>query len=339
MNSITPNTRSVRIKDVARAAGVSVATVSRVLNAADKVNPATQERVLDAIRELGYRPNLLASNLRRQKTRTLGVVISDIENPHYTEMVRVVEDAAYAGGFRVLLCNTDGSAEKQRSYLRLLSDERTSGVVIAASDPDDPEIAHLLDLGIPVVAFDRPVADPRAHAVLSDNFAAGAAATRHLIDNGYTSIGLVGGPEHLFTGQQRNAGYLAAMEAGGLAPRVARGDFRIDGGRRAARELLTRDAGVDALVLANNLTSIGALEVIQEEGLRVPDDIALVALDDPFWTMVVTPRLTTLAQPVREMARAAAACVSEPQSEPRRVVYDFELRVRQSCPRRKETTP
>ncbi|MEW6637580.1 MAG: LacI family DNA-binding transcriptional regulator, partial [Actinomycetota bacterium] len=150
------------MKDVADRAGVSPATVSRVLNGAATVRPEYRERVLAAIEELGYRPNRLASNLRRRKAETIGVVVSDIENPHFTQMVRAVEDAAYRRGYRVLLCNTDEEPEKQRSYLEVLADERVLGVILSPSDPRGAEISRLLDLGIPVVTFDRTVEDPRA---------------------------------------------------------------------------------------------------------------------------------------------------------------------------------
>ncbi len=324
----------MRMKDVADRAGVSPATVSRVLNGAATVRPEYRERVLAAIEELGYRPNRLASNLRRRKAETIGVVVSDIENPHFTQMVRAVEDAAYRRGYRVLLCNTDEEPEKQRSYLEVLADERVLGVILSPSDPRGAEISRLLDLGIPVVAFDRTVEDPRADAVTVDNRGGLRLATRHLIRAGHRRIGLIGGSRSIETGAERLAGYEAAMLEAHLEPISAEGGFRIEAARAAARELLGAD-GLTALIVANNLMTIGALKALRERGARVPGDIALVAVDDPFWAELVEPPLTALAQPVRQMAESAVDLLFERigkrRKQRRRVVFDFELRVRGSC--------
>src|SRR5918992_2779218 len=159
----------LKISDVARRASVSPATVSRVLNGDPRVGEDYRRRVMRAVAELDYRPNGLARNLRRQRSGTIGVVVPDIENPHFGEMVRAVEDQAFDAGYRVLVCNTDETPEKQRAYLEALIDERVLGVIISPSDPAGAQISRLLDLNIPVVAYDREVLDPRADAVLADN--------------------------------------------------------------------------------------------------------------------------------------------------------------------------
>ncbi len=158
-----------RIRDVAELAGVSPATVSRVLNGSATVAEAKREQVQAVINELGYRPNRTASNLRRQQAQMIGVVISDIENPHFTQMVRAVEDATYRKGYRVLLCNTDEDPAKQRDYLGVLAAERVAGAIISPTDAGAPEISELIDHGTSVVAFDRAVVDRRADAVLAAN--------------------------------------------------------------------------------------------------------------------------------------------------------------------------
>ena len=163
----------LRIRDVAELAGVSPATVSRVLTGSATVAEAKREEVLAVINELGYRPNRTARNLRRQQAQMIGVVISDIENPHFTQMVRAVEDATYRRGYRVLLCNTDEDEAKQRDYLHVLAAERVAGAIISPTDAAAPEISELIDYGTSVVAFDRGVSDRRADAVLAAN-AAGA---------------------------------------------------------------------------------------------------------------------------------------------------------------------
>lgn len=325
----------MRIRDVAERAGVSPATVSRVLNGSSTVGVEYRDRVLRVIEELGYRPNRLASNLRRQKADMIGVVVSDIENPHFTQMVRAVEDAAYKRGYRVLLCNTDETPEKQRSYLEVLAAERVLGVIVSPSDPSGAEIGELLDLEIPVVAFDRTVGDPRADAVVANNARGVRMAVRHLLDGGHERIGFVSGSKSIETGAERLAGYEEAMREVGLEPRSESGEFRIEGGRRATERLLQGNPSLTALIVGNNLMTIGALEAMRSLGFRVPEDIALVGVDDPFWAKLVDPPLTTLAQPVREMAAGAARLLFEridgSRQEPRRFAFDFELRVRGSC--------
>ena len=288
---------------------MSPATVSRVFNGSRGVKALHRERVLRAIDELDYRPNLLARNLRRQKAGMIGVLVSDIENPHFTAMVRAVEDATYRRGYRVLLCNTDESADKQRAYLEMLAAERALGVILAPSDPAGREIAALLDLGIPVVAFDRPVDDPRADAVVADNRDAGRRATDYLRAAGHARIGFIG-DAGVATCVARQAGYEEVLRAANLPLRIADGRSRIAGGAAAVEELV-RDEAPTALVVANNLMTIGALRVLRARGLRVPDRMSVVAIDDPFWAEIVEPPLTVLAQPVRQMAERVVELLLE----------------------------
>lgn len=316
-----------RIIDVARRAQVSPATVSRVFNGSRGVKALHRERVLRAIDELDYRPNLLARNLRRQKAGMIGVLVSDIENPHFAAMVRAVEDATYRLGYRVLLCNTDERAEKQRAYMAMLAAERALGVILAPSDPAGKEIETVLDLGIPVVAFDRAVDDPRADAVVADNLDAGRQAADYLRAAGHTRIGFIG-DAGVATCVARQTGYEGVMRAVGLPPRIADGRSRIAGGAGATEELV-RDEAPTALVVANNLMTIGALRVLRARGLRVPDQMSVVAIDDPFWAEIVEPPLTVLAQPVRRMAERVVELLLERlesgRTEARRDVFACDL--------------
>lgn len=322
------------IADVARHASVSPATVSRVLNGDPRVGDAYRMRVLRAVEELDYRPNVLARNLRRQRTATIGVVVPDIENPHFGELVRSVEDQAFDAGYRVLVCNTDENAKKQRAYLEALIDERVLGVIISPSDPGGEQISRLLDLGIPVVACDREVDDARADAVLADNVKATRIGSQVLVGEGHRRIAFIGGRIDVETGAERRAGYEMAMRAAGLEPQVLDGDFRLERAEAAVAGLLRREPRPTALIVANNLMTLGALRAIRDAGLRVPSDIALVGVDDPPWSALVDPPLTTLAQPVRAMAADAMELllqrVSGEREQPRRIVHPFELRMRAS---------
>ena len=325
--------QSYRIKEVADRAGVSPATVSRVLNGSATVREPKREQVLAVIRDVGYRPNRVAGNLRRQQVHMIGVVVSDIENPHFTQMVRSVEDAAYLRGYRVLLCNTDEDPVKQREYLGVLISERVAGAIISPTEADGPEISELIDNGASVVAFDRAVDDPRADAVLAANSDGARLGAEHLIACGHKRIGLIIGPEGIETAAERLLGYNDAMCAAGLKPLVAEANFRVDGGRTAARELL--EVGATALLVGNNLMAVGTLQVIRTAGIRVPSGVALVSFDDPPWAELTDPPLTTLAQPVRTMAAAAAELLIKrltgQRKRCRREVFDFELRHRGSC--------
>lgn len=325
--------QGLRIKDVARRAGVSPATVSRVMNGTATVGPAKRAMVTAAIEELGYRPNRLASNFRRRQTEMIGVVVSDIENPHFTQMVRAVEDAAYLRGHRVLLCNTDEDPSKQRDYLSVLAAERVAGVILSPTDGRAREIGELLDHRISVVAFDRRVSDRRADAVVAQNAAGARRGTEHLLECGHTRVGFVGGPAGVQTADERLGGYRDAILAAGRQPLLDDGGFRAAGGRTAAGALV--DRGATALLVANNLMAIGALRAIRERGLRIPEDVALVSIDDPQWAELTDPPLTTLAQPVRQMAEAAVGLllerIDEGRTRRKTRMFELELRHRGSC--------
>jgi LacI family transcriptional regulator len=327
-------TRQIRITDVARHASVSQATVSRVLNGDARVGVAYRRRVLRSVEELGYRPNRLAQNLRRQRTATIGVVVSDIENPHFTETVRAIEDYAYDRGYRVLVCNTDESSAKQRAYLEMLAEERVLGVILSPSDAQGSEIGALLDVGIPLVALDRRVDDPRADTVTAANLKAARTAVGHLVGAGHREIAFVGGRCDVESGRERLDGFELEMRNRGLEPRTVVGEFRIDAAENAIADVLVEDDGPTALIVGNNLMTIGVLRAIRANSIRVPEDIALLAFDDPPWAELIDPPLTTLAQPVRAMATEAMELLLErvnaTRTQPRRTVHPFELRVRLS---------
>ena len=323
------------IREVARLAQVSPATVSRVLNGAEQVGEEYRRRVLDAVARTEYRPNRLARNLRRQRAEMIGVVVSDIENPHFSETVRVVEDEAFRAGYRVLLCNTDETPAKQQVYLEMLADERVRAAIVSPADAACTGVESLLSLGIPVVAFDREILDPRADAVVCDNVAGARRATEHLIWLGHERIAFLGGNPEVETGAERLEGYTEAMRAAGLVPFSLGGGFRADAAQVAVSELLALPKPPTALVVANNLMTPGTLRAAREANVEIPGRLALVAFDDPPWAELVEPPLTTLAQSVRRMASAAMQLalerVEQDRAEARRIVLPLDFRVRRSC--------
>ena len=325
----------VSIRQVARHAAVSPATVSRVLNGSQTVQEASRRRVLEAVAELRYRPNRLARNLRRQQADMIGVVVSDIENPHFSETVRVVEDEAFKAGYRVLLCNSDETADKQQAYLEMMAAERVLAAIVSPADAQAAGVDSLLSLGIPVVAFDRMIEDDRVDAVVCANVEGLRRATEHLIWLGHERIAFIGGRTDVETGAERLEGYTLAMRAAGLVPFALDAGFRTEAAEQAVDDLVARPQRPTALVVANNLMTLGAIRALRRAAVRVPEEIALVGVDDPYWADLIAPPLTTVAQPVRRMARTAMQLVLERvesrRVETRRVVLPLELRVRSSC--------
>src|SRR3954452_2321924 len=323
-----------QMKDVAKQAGVSSSTVSRVLTGSAMVSEENRRRVNEAITALGYRPNRVASHLRRQKTHKIGVIVPDIENPTFSEAIRVIEDVAYREGYRVLLCNSEDQPEKQRAYLETLVDERVDGIILVPFISDGRDVSAAIDRGIPLIAFDRPGADPRADAVIADDFDTGRRATEYLVEKGHKAIAFVSGIVELKPGADRLAGYETSMRKHGLIPHVVSGGFKTEGGRSAMAALLESDHDMSAVIIANNMMTIGALQVIRERKTRVPDELSLIVINDPWWTELVDPPLTAFALPVRRMAEAAVDLLFEridgTRTQTTCVVYGGELRIRES---------
>lgn len=301
------------IHDVAREAGVSAATVSRVLNGHEDVNAEMASRVNEAVRKLRYRPNGVARSLRRQAAQVWALIISDIENPHFTALVRGVEDVARAHGFSVVLCNSDEDVEQEARYLDVALSNRMSGVILSPSS-GDTDVAPLLDRGTPVVTIDRTLKRADVPSVVVDNEAAARGATQHLLDAGYRRVGCVTGPLHTSTAELRLAGYRSAVTAAGhdLDPSLVKVEnYKEDGGYRAVRELLSADDPPDALFVANSLMTMGALEALVDHGVAVPDRMGLIGFDDSPWLRLMRPSLSVVAQPTYEIGRHAARLLLE----------------------------
>jgi LacI family transcriptional regulator len=309
------------IADVARRARVSPATVSRVLNGTKRVVPEVESRVRAAIAELRYEPFGPARALRQQRVRVWAVIIADVENPFFTSVVRGIEDVAYAEGYRLVLCNSDEDVTKETDYLDIVLRERMAGVVIAATSTTESKLDRVREAGIPVVAIDREVDTSDVDAVMVDNRAGARAATEHLIDNGWRRVGCVVGPSRISTSNERLEGYRAALSHRGVTfdrALMRRADFREDGGYKATRALLELDDRPDALFVANNLMTLGALHAIQDVGLRVPDDLGIVGFDDSPAADLMRPRLTVVAQPTYQIGQVAGQLLLTPRVDGRR---------------------
>ncbi|MFL6071886.1 MAG: LacI family DNA-binding transcriptional regulator, partial [Mycobacteriales bacterium] len=244
----------VTIRDVAAVAGVSPATVSRVLNTNDRVRPELRDRVHDAVARLVYRPNSQARSLRTRATTVLGLIISDIQNPFFTAMVRGVEDAASAVGYSVVLANSDEDLSKEQRYLEIAAAEQMAGVVLSPASAADTRIDLLVERNIPVVTIDRRIRSSTVDSITVNNHRAAHEAVSHLLAAGCRRIGVVAGPPDITTAAGRLAGYRAALKEAGvpLDPSlVVRGNFRVDGGREATRKLLAAGPPPDGLFVTN----------------------------------------------------------------------------------------
>jgi LacI family transcriptional regulator len=327
------------LTDIARAARVSTATVSRVVNAPEVVAAATRGRVQRAMARLRYQPNRVARRLRQRRGRRqlLGLIIPEIENPHFAEIVRGVEDAAYARRFAVMLCNSDNDPAKQQFYLDILRAESVDGVIVPPIQDRDPALLAAAAAGLPLVVIDRRLNHPRVDSVLVDNRRGVRLAVEHLCRRGYSSLAHLAGPPENFTSRERQEAWAEALAACGIpapAPYVCPGDNQRESGVAGAEALLSLPHPPRAIFVNNNLMAIGALEVIHRRGLSVPRDVALVAFDDPPWAQALRPALTTVRQPTREIGRAAVdlllSRLDQPALPARRVLLPPELMVRDS---------
>ena len=332
------------IFDVARKAGVSTSTVSRVLNGNDRVDPQLVAKVTRAIRELDYRPNRTARSLRLRHNRVWALVISDIRTgPFFADAVRGVEDGAHEASYPVFLCNTDEDPAKEAGYLQLAIAENVAGVILTPSGPGT-NLRPLLDAGIHVVLADRSLPGHHIDTVVADNTGGAKQATEHLLANGYRRIACITGPVAASTASERLAGYCNALEQVGIAvdgSLVRTADFREGGGHAAMRDLLAKKRRPDAVFVCNNRMAVGALQAIEEATLAIPDEIGLVGYDEVSWAPLLRTALTTVSQPAydlgHESARLLLSRLSGYSGAPRTVVLPTSLNVRASSTPRRPT--
>jgi len=324
------------IIDVARVAGVSTATVSRVLNNHPQVDPGLAMAVRKAAKQLGYRPSRVARSLRTRQSRVWALLISDIRNPFFTDMVRGVEDVAYGAGYSIILCNAEEDAGKEASYLELAVAENVGGVILTPTAAST-DLGALHEFGIPAVLADRTIDPQRVDSVVIDNAGGARQAVEHLIAGGYERIACITGPLDKTTGSSRYAGYRMALQGAGQPldeslVRVA--NFRENGGRVAMQGLLGGDETPDAVFVANNLMTIGALHAIADAGLQIPHQIAVIGFDDMSWATLLRPALTTVAQPTYDLGvetgRLLRSRIDGYVGAARTVILSPSLRIRDS---------
>ncbi|MEI4472434.1 LacI family DNA-binding transcriptional regulator [Frigidibacter sp. MR17.24] len=299
--------------DVAKRAGTSTAVVSYVINDGPRpVAAETRQRVLDAIAELGYRPNLLAQALRGNRSKVLGLVFPDIANPYYAELARAIEAEVDSRGYSLILCNSDQDAGRELNYVRTLVDRRVDGVVLISGSTSE-ELRRLIgELAVPCVLLDRAMNYSGATTLIkTDNILGGEIATRHLMSLGHRRIVALAGPASL--GNERATGYRRCMEAAGLTPELHHSGYDRDSSYSLACRLLSEDRP-PAIFAGNDIIAFSVLRAAADRGLRVPDDLAVVGFDDIREASYSVPRLTTVAHPIAALGRLAAELLIEQAS-------------------------
>lgn len=328
------------LKDVARAADVSVSTASRVFNNPEKVHPETRAQVREAVDTLGYQPSRVARRLRLKegKASLLGLVIPDIQNPFFADVTRGVEDVAREHDYALILSNSDEDPDKQRLAVDTLKTEDVDGVIVPPVRMNDPEVKRLVDSDIAVVCVDRRMENARVDTILSDNRKGAYEAVDHLINLGHERIGFIGGISHISTLIERRKGYKQALRDHNLAvdpALIKEGEHRHERGKRHTEALLDLDRPPTAIFTGNNLTTLGTLSALHQHGVEVPAEMALVGYDDVPWAQALNPPPTVVDQPGYEMGSRAAELLLQrldtPDRSPTVVTLQPKLIVRQSC--------
>lgn len=311
------------MNDVAKRAGVSIATVSRVLNNNGNVNDATRAKIKKAIKDLKYQPSRVAKRLRSKSisSNLLGVLIPDIENPFYVDVLRGIEEMAYSNNYAIIMCNFGQDEKKEKLYLEILQSEAIDGLVVAPAHEDDPRLKKMVKDGLPVVCVDRGLKDANVDVVLVDNVTGAYNAVDYLIKSGYRRIAYIGGLLAIPSTTLREKGYRKALTENGIPfdkELVKFGDSKHRSGVKLCEELLSLPNPPNALFTGNNLITLGALETIHKWKLKIPEDIAIVGFDDMQWSSSLNPPLTAVRQPAMEIGKRAVELLLQRIKDPGR---------------------
>jgi LacI family transcriptional regulator len=332
---------SYSIRDVAAEAGVSVGTVSNVLNRPEAVAPATRARVEEAIAALGFVRNESARQLRAGRSRTVGLVVLDVANPFFTDVARGVEEAVAAEGLAVVLCDSAEQADREQRYLDLLEEQRVQGILITPVEGVGTRLRQLRQRGMPVVLVDRWASTRSFCSVSVDDVYGGELAATHLVDRGHQRIAFVGGPFGIKQVADRHEGARRVLAAAGLPEaalvRVETAALNFSSGRAAGAQIAELPAGrrPTAAFCANDLLALGMLQEMTRRQLRVPGDLAIVGYDDIDFAGAAAVPLSSVRQPRDDLGRAAAELLIEETAEDRRhshrqLVFEPDLIVRAS---------
>lgn len=292
------------IYDVAKAAGVSIATVSKVVNQTGNISVKTRERVLHIMKELQYQPSVVASALTGKKTSTFGLLISDLANPFFAEVARNLEDQAQAAGYSIVMCSTDNKDDKGLNYISLLQRKQIDGLIIACQFTKWSQLEDYITDSLPIVLFSKDITSLTMHTVTVDDYKGGYEAIRHLLQLGHADIGII--TEDSPSGEHRVRGAKQAMKDAGIEPNeqwITVVHSSVAEGCSGANQILRQPSRPTAIFTCNDLLAVGAMQSAHQIGLQVPNDLSIIGFDDTILSQIVVPRLTTIAQPIPEMAK------------------------------------
>lgn len=329
------------IKDVAREANVSIATVSRVLNNVDVVNEETKKKVLEAIEKLDYRPNIVARSLKTQRTKTIGIIIPDISNPVYPEIVRGAEDVSNIYQYNIMLCNTDLDPEKELEYLRVLGEKMVDGVIYISNSLESNVSKTIRDSNTPLVLIETNGRETDFPSVVIDNKQAAIDVVEYLIKKGNRRIAYIGTDKQAINASAlRYKGYKATLEKNGIPydedlTYFCKYSLKPEDGYDAMNSILSKTKDIDALFCVNDEIAMGAINALRNNGLEVPRDIDVVGFNDTHGAEFFYPRLTTVAQPLYDIGSVATRMLikkinNEPQDK-NLYVLPYEFIERDSC--------
>lgn len=335
---MTTQGKPVGISDVATKAGVSVTTVSHVLSARRPVAEATRAKVLQVIDELGYRPNEMARSMRAKRTSTVALVVPDISDPFYTSAARGLQDTVRAAGYHCIVESTDSDRHSAREAVRQLL-SRVDGMVVSGADLHHEDLQLIVDAGVPLTLLGADVAGPGFDVVANADFDAGAMAADHLIRRGCRRVAFVAGPQDHGASARRVEGYRSVVDDGGASTThpelTTRSAGTLDSGTQCMAALLQLDDPPDGVVCVSDVVAIGAMYAVTEQGLRVPDDVAVIGFDDLEVAAMVNPKLTTMATASREHGKVAGDLllhrIDDRDAPPRREVFPARLVARESA--------
>ncbi len=318
------------IREVAKLANVSPSTVSRVINGTANVDEEKKRRVLKAIDESGFTPNEVARSLFKKSSKTIGVIVPSITNPFFTEMSSAIEKTANEYGYRMTICNTSGNVEKEKNAISMLTSMNVDGIVITTSNQELKKI--LENCETPIVAIDRVISKNTAGGYIHcDNYEGGRIAAQHLIQNGCKSIVCVRGLESISSARERYQGYLDVCTEQGIREQSIRCDYSFTEGLTMTEKLLEEFPDVDGIIACNDMVAISIYKVLCRRGIRVPEDIQLVGYDNISLAHLMTPELTTVAQPIEKMGvKAVKMLIRKETKGYKEYIFSPELIIRET---------
>lgn len=331
-------TMKATIYDIAREAGVSIATVSQVINGKGKISEKRRAEIMEIMERLHYQPSAIAAALTGKQTYTLGLLVPDISNPYFAELARAVEDRSRQLGYSVVICSTDNKDERVERYLNLLQQKRVDGMMIGTGIDNADILSPLLQQSIPVALIARHMPSLSVHTVTIDDILGGALAAAHLLELGHTHVAVLSEPSKVSSSQERVRGFRETLNKAGhtLEPNQIRESAAdLNSAKKEALLLLGENHHPTGLFCCNDIQAIGALQAAKELGLRVPEDVSIIGFDNTILASVTSPPLTTVAQPIEELGHRAVDLLIEElkdeQKEPQKIVLKPELVIRESA--------